>query len=802
MRVQNIVLALRRLRKEMLYTVIKVAGLATVLACAFLIYLFISDELQFDRHNDSPEDLYRVIQLPSEGSDADPSAVTPFPMQPMLADQYSHLIASSARLFNQRVPKISMNYVDADRQFNERRFFFADSTIFNIFKAEFVQGDPQQALANPDGLVMTRPTAERYFGSDDPIGKVVRFDGRFNLVVTGIIEPLPETSHVQFDMLASIQSLRGLYQGGIPETWEWSIVWTYIRANDGVSNEELNQGLRTLSEDISGMRTGSPIVYEAQPITDIRLHSNLYAEIGPTSNMQYITILGYIALFILSIAGINFVNLSLAASGSRTLEVGMRKVLGADKKQIFSQYIGEALLTGFISLLTAVVLILIVMPWFGSVTGRPAGFEVFLQGDFWLFAVGVTILVAGIAGAYPAIILSSWSPLELFKGQRSGSGTSSRLSKSLIVVQFGVAAFLISGTWIVYNQLDYMKNQRLGFDHEQTVVIPVAFTRMIFFFDAFVQQTEQHASVRKVIGVSEVIGSENQNFSYSVEGYQNGEEITFPFYFATEGFEELLGLDLVAGRSFREDFSTDATESIIVNEQFVQRVGWGSADNAIGKQIRRDDMRFQVIGVLRDFNYASLHQGVEPLLIELPKVIPSQLGYSMIKLEAGNPSDALAWIEEQWYDLDPNRPFEFFFLDDRIQQLYKDEEKLANVAGFFSIIAIIISCFGLFGLASFTTIRRARTIGIRKVLGASVGNLVFILSKEFLMLVFVANLIALPIIYYFMGRWLEGFAYRISIGLEVIIITILATTAIAFASVAWQTIRAATRNPVESIRYE
>ncbi|MCH8495261.1 MAG: ABC transporter permease [Balneolales bacterium] len=802
MRVQNIVLALRRLRKELLYTVIKVAGLATALSCAFLIYLFIYDELQFDRHNDSPEDLYRVIQLPTEGSDADPSAVTPFPMQPMLADQYSHLISSSARLFNQRVPKISMNYVEGDRQFNERRFFFADSTIFDIIKVEFVQGDPQQALANPDGLVMTRPTAERYFGSDDPIGKVVRFDGRFNLVVTGIIEPLPETSHVQFDMLASIQSLRGLYQGGIPETWEWSIVWTYVRANDGVSNEQLNQGLRTLTEDISGMRTGSPIIYEAQPLTDIRLHSDLYAEIGPTSNMQYITILGYIALFILSIAGINFVNLSLAASGSRTLEVGMRKVLGADRKQIFSQYIGEALLTGFISLLAAVVLILIVMPWFGSVTGRSAGFEVFLQGDFWLFAVGVTVLVAGIAGAYPAIILSSWSPLELFKGQRSGSGTSSRLSKALIVVQFGVAAFLISGTWIVYNQLDYMKNQRLGFDHEQTVVIPVAFTRMIFFFDAFIQQTEQHASVRKVIGVSEVIGSENQNFSYSVEGYQNGEEVTFPFYFATEGFEELLGLNLVAGRSFRDDFSTDTMESIIVNEQFVQRVGWGSAENAIGKQIRRDDMRFQVIGVLRDFNFASLHQDVEPLLIELPKVVPSQLGYSMIKLEAGNPADALAWIEEQWYDLDPNRPFEFFYLDDRIQQLYEDEQKLANVAGFFSIIAIIISCFGLFGLASYTTIRRARSIGIRKVLGASVGNLVYILSKEFLLLVFVANLIALPIIYYLMGKWLEGFAYRISIGLEVIIITVVTTILIAFISVAWQTVRAATRNPVESIRYE
>ncbi|MCH8524043.1 MAG: ABC transporter permease [Balneolales bacterium] len=790
----------RRLRKELLYTVIKIAGVATAFACTFLMYIFVAEELRFDRHNDRYEELYRITQIPRDGTDLEPAAITPFPLQTLLYEQYDHVISHAARLFNNRLPRVSMNYVEGDRQFYESRFFFADSTLFDIFEVRFLQGDANRALAQPDGLVITRETAQRYFGNENPIGKRIRFEGRFDLTVTGVIEPQPETSHVQWDMLASMEALGGLFQGGIPPFWDWSIVWTYVRTHPGVSQEALDVALESISMDVEERLGSSPTWFTSQPITDIRLRSNLYAEIGPVSSVQYVHILMYIALFILSIAVINFINLSLATSSTRTLEVGMRKVLGADKKQIFTQYMSEALVTGMLAMISAVLLLLFIFPWYGDITGRSTDFSVLLDGFFWLFAFGVTIGASTISGIYPSIVLSSWSPLALFERQRQENSAGNYLSRALIVVQFAVAAFLIAGTWIVFTQLDFMRNQRLGFDQEQTVVIPAGFTRMIFYYDSFKQQTTQHPDILEVIGSNVIIGTETQTFGYRIDGVNNAEETSYPVFLVTEGFEQVLGIELLAGRPFSVDFINDATESVIVNERFVRRMGWSDPNDAVGRIIRRDGFRFEVIGVLPDFNITSLHREIEPVVFELAKNIPAQIGYVMVKVRPGDPSGALRALEEAWVEVDPNRPFEFFFLDERIEQQYQNEQQLARVTGFFAIIAILLSCFGLFGLASYATMRKKRSIGIRKVLGASVSNLILLQSREFLMLVVLANLVAIPLIFWVMGSWLEGFAYRIAIGYGLILSTFLITLIIAFISVAWQTTKAALQNPVDSIQ--
>lgn len=800
--VQFVTIVLRRLRKEALYSVIKIAGLGVALACVFLLFLYISDELKYDRYLTSPEQVFRITALPIDGSDAEATATTPFPLRDRLLDDLGHLVADAARIYNHRAPKITLNYVDGNRQFNETRFYFADSSLFRIINVTFVQGDANGALRAPDALVMTRAAAERYFGQENPIGKVIRFEGRFNLVVTAVIDPLPETSHLQFDMIAAMPALRNLFQGGIPDYWDWSILWTYIRTHPGVHNERLAQPLEQIALQTADERGGSPLRYAAQPVTDIRLYSRLAAEIGEVNDIRYVYILGYIGIFILTIATINFINLSLAGSGARTREVGMRKVLGADKPRIFAQYMGEALLTGLLSLLLSVVLIIIILPWFASISGKSVTLGDLNAPAFWVFALITTIGASALAGLYPALLLSSWSPLKLFRPPSGGSGRNPMLSRVLIIVQFGVAAFLISGTWIVYQQLQLMKNQRLGFDQSQTVVMPVALSRMIFFYDSFREAALQHPSILQLTGVSEVIGTEHQTFSYQVEGYQQQEPVTFPFYFLMEEASDMLGLELAAGRFFSKEFGADAQTAVVINESFARRVGWDSPEHALGRTVRRDRFTFQVVGVLRDFNFDSLHREVEPLVLELPKVVPTQISYVMVKLAAGNPAESIAWLEEKWREVDPTRPFEFFFLDDRIQRQYLREQQLAGVAGFFALITVLISCFGLFGLASYTTQRRAKSIGIRKVLGASVPSLIMLISREFMLLVFIANLIAIPLVWILMGRWLQDFAYRVSIEPAFLAGTFVLTLFIAFASVVWQILRAATRNPADSLRYE
>jgi putative ABC transport system permease protein len=795
-------LAIRRIMKERMYSVIKITGLSVALSCLFLIYLFVSDEHRYDHHNVDAEQLYRIVQMPDVGNESEPAATTPFPLFERLMVDYPNLIESGTRFFNQRAPKISLNYQEKDIQFNETRFFFADSTVFDLFDVTFVRGSAETALRAPDGLVMTTDAARRYFGDDDPIGKTIRVEGRFNLTVSGIIEPIPATSHIQFDILGAFHSANGFYVNGLPDDWVWNIVWTYVRVKEGVSKARLDQALRELSTKIQPIRDASPIYYESQPVLDIRLNSNLSGEIGVTSSRLYITIVSYVGLFILLIASVNFINLSLASSMGRSREVGVRKVLGADRGQLIFQHLIEALLISVVSLLIAFVLIIALLPVFNTITGKLLTVNTLLDLDFWLFASAIVLSVTLIAGIYPALVMSSWSPMTLFKSGTPGKSQTMLVSNGLVVVQFAVASMLIAGTWTVFNQIELLRNQRLGFEQEQVVMIPTAFTRLIFYFETYHEQVTSHPQVLSATGISSIIGTDFSTYGYQLEGYNAGNNISLPFYYVTFDAEQTFGLELAAGRFFDIDFGTDWSDGVIVNEALVSMAGWGSPEQAIGKEVRRDDGSKRVIGVVRNFNFSDLRKQIEPLVLEMPPFIPTHIGYMGVKLAGTDHREVLAFIRQRWEELDPTRPFEYFYLDTRLQQQYDNEQRLAEVSGFFSVISIIISCIGLFGLASYSTQRKSKTIGIRKVLGASVSNIVLLLSGEFIRLVLIANVFALPAIYWLISQWLKNFAYRVEVSIVVLGITFLITLIIAFATVSLQTLKAANRNPIESLRYE
>ncbi len=795
-------LAIRRILKERMYSVIKITGLSVALSCLFLIYLFVSDELRYDHHNESPEQLYRIVQMPDMGNESEPAATTPFPLHERLIGDYPNLIESGTRFFNQRAPKISLNYQEKDIQFNETRFFFADSTVFDLFDVNFVRGNAETALRSPDGLVMTTEAARRYFGDDDPIGKTIRVEGRFNLTVSGIIEPIPATSHIQFDILGAFESANGFYVNGLPDDWIWNIVWTYVRVRDGVSRAQLDQALRVLSADIQPTRDASPIYYESQPVLDIRLNSNLSGEIGVVSSRQYILIVSYVGLFILLIASVNFINLSLASSMGRSREVGVRKVLGADRKQLIMQHLVEALLISVVSLLVAVLLIIALLPVFNDITGKLLTIQSLLDLNFWLFATSLVLCVTLVAGIYPALVMSSWSPMTLFKTGTPGKSSSMRVSNGLVVVQFAVASMLIAGTWTVFNQIELLRNQRLGFDHEHVVMIPTAFTRLIFYFDTYHEQVTNNPQVISATGISSIIGNDFSTYAYQLEGYKGGDSETLPFYYITYDAEKTFGLELAAGRFFNRDFGTDATDGLVVNEALIALAGWGTPDQALGREIRRDGRSKRVIGVVKNFNFSDLRKQIEPLVIEMPPFFPTHISYLGVKLAGNDHSEILAYLQEKWEELDPTRPFEYFYLDTRLREQYENEERLAEVSGFFSLISIIISCIGLFGLASYSTQRKSKTIGIRKVLGASVSNIVLLLSSEFIRLVLIANVIALPLVYWLMNEWLENFAYRVEVSVIALVVTFIITLVIAFVTVSLQTVKAASRNPIESLRYE
>ena len=799
------IVAVRNLLRHKVYSAINIAGLAIGLACCILILLFVQDELSYDRYHEKAGRIYRftVEWRNSRTGETAQAAKGPYRLAEVLRTDFPevpHIIR-----FNRQRPLIGYG----DKRFFEGRFFFVDPDVFEVFSFPLIQGDPRTALREPFTVVMTREMARKYFGDEDPMGKVLRYGDNRELKVTGILGEVPRHSHFQFDFLSSMKVANTLFNRIVLENWGENTVYTYLLLSPGVSPAGIERRFPDfIRKHAPQWAQGSR--YFLQPLTDIHLHSHTRGEIEPNGDIVYVYAFSAIAVFILLIACINFMNLSTARSASRAREVGMRKVVGANRSQLVQQFLGESVFLSFLALLLAVALVELSLPAFNGFVGKALdmNYSGNLTAIFGL--VGIALFAGVIAGSYPAFFMSAFEPVDVLKGTIKGGPKGAGFRRVLVAFQFAISVFLIVVTGIIYGQLEHCRNIKLGYDKEHVVVISGIPVSLRQNYEAFKQELLQNLRVVSAAGTSRIpSGQLGSNISTRAEGFPEEESPSMQTVWVGYDFFETLGMSFAAGRGFSKGAPSDKKAAFVLNEAAVRALGW-TPENAIGKrfgsQFIEDWQRGQwvwkdgrVIGVVKDVHFESLREKIVPVVFFIQ---PNMAGNFLIRVRPDEIPGTLHFLKQKWQEFNPNRPFEYSFLDERFDQLYRTEEKQGQVFGTFALLAIFVACLGLFGLASFATERRTKEIGIRKVLGASVSNIVFLMSKEFVLLVGVANLIAWPVAYYAMNKWLEDFAYRIELGPGVFVLGGILAMVIALATVSAQAIRAARANPVDALRYE
>jgi putative ABC transport system permease protein len=795
-------LAYRHFRKHKAYSFINVFGLALGMACCILMLLYVQDELSYDKFHRNAERIYRIVCDETNEGQIRRLASTFAPMTPRLLAEFPE-IERVARLF----PYDATVALGKEKRFQEKRFLFADSTFFKVFSFAFLQGDPRTALAEPNALVVSAATAQKYFGGENPLGKILAVE-QHDFKITGVLKNVPHNSHFDFDFLANINGVNALIGPWVLQRgWHWPPMYTYVMLPATAAAPAIESRLPAFVGKHFPRSLAARQTLRLQPLTDIHLHSDLESEIAPTSSIAYVYIFSAIAAFILLIACINFMNLATARSANRAREVGLRKVVGAQKPQLMKQFLGESFFYAVLALLLALTFVELFLPAFNALVGKQV---VMRYAGNWVVLAGLlalTLAVGFMAGSYPAFFLSSFRPLQVLQGKilaDSGGRSPLRIRAILVVAQFIISISLIAVTMIVHAQLRFIQEKRLGFDKERLVVIPIRDEAVQQNFVAVKNSLLAQTGVANVTAISNFPWEQGYyDFFIHAEGMSPETRLNMPTFLVGHDFVRTLGMEIVAGRDFSRERTTDAQEAFILNEAAVKKLGW---DSALHKKIVMSDVAAgkpregRVIGVVKDFHLRSLHYAIEPLVL-LVAPEPYYLDDVLVRLDAPNISPTLAALEQKWREIAPHRPFEYFFLDEQFDRLYRKEQKLAQIFNYFSAMAILVGCLGLFGLASFVAEQKTKEIGIRKVLGASVAGIV-LLSKEFTKLVLVATLVAWPLAYFAMSRWLQDFAYRIDLSVWIFLLAGAIALLIAWLTVSWQAIKAALANPVNVLRYE
>jgi putative ABC transport system permease protein len=793
-------IAIRNIQKHKGYAFINIAGLAIGMACCILIVAYIVTELSYDKYNENADRIYRIAAEVNMGGFTGTLAVTNAPVGPVLHRDYPEVLNSV------RIRPLSKKFVKfEDREFYEEGILYADNSIFDIFTFPMIKGDRETALVTAYSVVLTEDTAKKYFGDDDPIGQFLKFDNQDDFKVTGVVRNVPRNSHFTFDMLCSYETYFTQNKQA-RENWFNFNLHTYLLFPENYDYRELEKKFPALVDKYLGKvlkALGGKIDYFLQPLTSIHLHSNLEGEISGNSDVLYVYIFSAIALFILFIACINFMNLATARSATRAKEVGMRKVIGAHKKELIRQFLGESIIYSFFSLLIALILVQLAMPLFRSLSGTELGINYAEMP--WLIPglLGLVLFVGILAGSYPALFLSSFQPVNVLKGSLKSGAANKRFRSILVVAQFIISVTLIIGTGIILNQLHYMKNTNPHFDKENVIFVRIIDEKIQKSLDFVKNELKKIPGVISVGASSVVPGQSADVIPYIPEGFQEDNSQLMEAIAVDYDLVPTLGIEIVDGRNFSTDFTTDKKEAVIINETAVKKFGW---DSPVGKTIKAPGdgfpMRWEtktIIGVVKDFHFSSLHKIILPLYIEND---PSYSDTLSIKISPKNTTSTLSLLREKWKEIDPYRPFEYSFLDETFDSQYRPDERLSKIFASFTIFAIFIACLGLFGLASFMSEQRTKEIGIRKVLGASVPGIIVMLSKNFLKLVIIANIIAWPISYLAMKNWLQNFAYRINIGLWIFMLTAALSICIALLTVSYQSVKASLSNPADAIKYE
>ncbi|MEE8604679.1 MAG: ABC transporter permease [Candidatus Aminicenantaceae bacterium] len=794
-------IAFRNIKKHKTFSAINIVGLAVGITCSILIWLFVSHERSYDRFHEKADRIFRLALRATLGDTKIDQTQTSSEVFRRLAAEFPE-IEKGVKFYNpRRTPVIFEN-----RTFYESRLYAVDAPFFEVFTFPLIGGDPQTALAEPNSMVLSKATAEKYFGTTDVLGNTIRADfsnstGSAIFHVTGVSENVPDNSHFHFDILVSSSTFPGLIN---EKDWGEADFITYLLLTPGTSKDRFDEKLKEFTRRNLGGRgfdewvaEGNYWEYFLQPITEIHLNSDLKGEFEANGNRTYIVIFSVISIIILLIACINFMNLSTAKSSIRAKEVGVRKVVGSSRKELMQQFLSESILLSFISLALGLAAIQILLPAYRNFVGRNLSMPYLDNAAVIPSLLALGLVVGLISGSYPAFFLSSFPPISVFRGFTGRSSGSSLLRNILVVFQFAIAIFLIAGTLVVFQQLKFFQNKRLGFEKEQVLVVrnPGSLGNSV---SSFKDALRQNSHVSNVSGSNTLPSRSYRNMIFISKDVAN--KFNLNLCVCDFDFLETLKLEMADGRFFSREFSTD-TQAVILNERAVNALGW---EDPIGKNFWSPGVgKLSVIGVIKDYHYESLHQEIRPLALLLAAGnLQNEQNYISVRLSTESVFGTVRHIENTWKTFAPGNPFEYSFLDQDYDNLYTNEKQIRSLFSVFSFLAIFISCLGLFGLASFVADLKTKEIGVRKVLGATVPNIVLHLTKGFTKGIVLANIIAWPLAYFAMNGWLQQFAYRIGIGLWVFALSGILALGIAFFTVSYHTIKAATANPVDSLRYE
>lgn len=792
----------RNVLKHKGYYFINMAGLSIGLVCFILIALFITDELSYDRYHEKAERIYKAGVRALWADNEFYGSVSPAPFSRTLVREFPE-VETATRLRRFGFPVIRYK----DKVFSEERWYWADDTFFDVFTVPFLQGDPKTALTKPNSVVITESMAQKYFGTEDPVGKSLNVNNRRDYLITGVIEDVPHNSHVHYDFLASFITI----EDGRDQNWISNNYPTYFVLKEGISREAFETKLQSIVEkyvapqlkDVFGatldeMRaSGGSIRYLITPLTDIHLHSHLRFEHEPNSDIAYVYIFTVVAFVILIIACVNFVNLATARSATRAKEVGVRKTVGSGRSQLIRQFLSETVVLTFLAILVALPVIQLILPFFNTLTGKNLSMP-YLASVFTIpLLCALALLVGFLAGLYPAFFLASFDPVAVLKGESGSRGKKSWMRNALVVFQFTVSIVLIIGTLVVYKQLNYIQNKNLGFNKDQVVIVKKAddLGQAVW---PFKQELLKQSGIVSVSNSSNLIGDYfGDNLYRQIDQPKEKNQLIWRMW-TDQDYSKTYELELVQGRYFSETPSEGSRE-VVLNESGAKILGY--EDAAGEKIIDTDGNEFTIVGVVKDFHFEPLQKTLNPLIIH-PFSPRGNGRYLSVRVRAENIRETIASMKKTWEKYALNQAFEYEFLDDHFARLYSSEEKTGTIFFSFSLLAIMIASLGLLGLTAFITQQRTKEIGIRKVLGASVSGILFLLTKQFTWWVLVAIIIAWPLAYFAMNRWLENFAYRTSIGLGTFVLSALLAFLISLFTVSFQSIRAAIANPVDSLRYE
>ncbi len=781
--------AFRHIIKHFGYSVLNILGLTLGITSALFLIIYVADEVSYDRYHEKADRIYRVSTKISEPDDQFTWTVAQIPFGPQVVHDYPE-VQSFVRFIN--MPRALYKF--EDKEFNEGNFFYVDSTLFDIFTYKVLKGEVKSAMLEPKKIILTEKIANKYFGKTDPIGKTLT-SGSNTYEVTGVIQDVPTNSHFRFDAVASRNNLPK--QLG---TWGNFGVFTYLlfpENFDVKAFETKMQGMyATYMKPIFGPMNIT-IAYILEPITRIHLYSTKSGEPEPTGSITYVYIFGIVALFLILIASMNYMNLATARSTRRAREVGLRKVVGSRRSPLVLQFLSESMVFTLISLLLSIIIIAVLLPKFNLLAGKSFDLHVIYSAAVLLSLLGIILVVGIIGGSYPAFFLSRFSPVTVLKGEITQGSAGSLFRKILVVIQFTISVIMIICTLVVFRQLNYLKTMDQGFD--QTNVIGLQLNQsLVRKYMVLKQSLLENPNIKFVASTNTEVGGGSGKLIFNVETDQGMVQKGVNFAVVDHDFIKTLGIKMVKGRDFQLDMPSDTLKSVIVNETFVKRMGWSEP---IGKKIEAGDgsqLKAIVIGVMKDYHQTGMYNEIESLLLAYR--INDNIIY--IKLSGNETQSTLGFIETKWKEIFPGEPFAYSYLTERFNRQFEADEKRGLVFTMFTILAILIACLGLFGLASYMVEQRTKEIGIRKVFGAGEVTILRLISRDFLILVTIGIVIAVPVAYFFMNKWLQNYVYRMHIGIPLLLIAALLTILITFLTISYKSYQAAIMNPASSLKTE